>query len=171
MPSSSIASWAAVTTTGRSLTCGQMKRPFSSRFASRQRPSPSHHSSLTRSPLRPRKTNSGPEKGYRSSRPYTRAAKRSKLRRMSAKPQASQTREPRPDHREKLASPRSSTTRSTWPRTRRRTRGSSISISPRGVEARVAGGGVSGTTASPLRSASALVDECDFSIHARTRLA
>jgi hypothetical protein len=40
-----------------------------------------------------------------------------------------------------------------------------------GVEARVAGGGVSGTTASQLTSASAWVDGRDFSIHLRTRLA
>jgi hypothetical protein len=56
MPSSSIDNCARLSDTAPSSACGQMKRPRSSRLANRQSPSPSHHSSLMRSPRRPRKT-------------------------------------------------------------------------------------------------------------------
>ena len=56
MPSSSIASCARLNDTAPCSARGQMKRPRSRRFANRHRPSPSHHSTLMRSPRLPRKT-------------------------------------------------------------------------------------------------------------------
>ena len=70
IPSSSIESCAGVSETTPPVACGQMKRPRSSRLAKRHRPSPSHQSTLSRSPRRPRKIKTCPEKGtgvyYRS---------------------------------------------------------------------------------------------------------
>jgi len=57
MPSSSIDSCAALSETLPVSACGQMNRPRSRRLVSRHMPSPSLHSSLTRSPRRPRKAN------------------------------------------------------------------------------------------------------------------
>ena len=64
MPSSSIDNCARVSDTVPLSACGQTKRPRSSRFANRHSPSPSHHSSLIRSPRRPRKTKTCPENGF-----------------------------------------------------------------------------------------------------------
>src|SRR5664279_2243314 len=54
MPSNSIDNCARVSETVPSVACGQMNRPRSRRLANRQSPSPSHHSTLIRSPRRPR---------------------------------------------------------------------------------------------------------------------
>lgn len=50
MPSSSIDNCARDRHTVPSVACGQMKRPFSNRFANRHRLSPSNHKHLTMSP-------------------------------------------------------------------------------------------------------------------------
>jgi hypothetical protein len=75
IPSRSIDSCACVNATEPLLACGQTKRPRSSRLASKHRPSPVHHSSLIRSPLRPRNTNTWPLNGSSSSAACTLAAK------------------------------------------------------------------------------------------------
>jgi hypothetical protein len=62
IPSSSIDSWARLSTTTPSSARGQTNRPRSRRLANRHSPSPSHHNSLTRSPRRPRKQNTWPQK-------------------------------------------------------------------------------------------------------------
>lgn len=63
MPSSSIESCAALKDTVPLSARGHTKRPRSRRLANRHRPSPSHQRIFTRSPRRPRKTKSCPEKG------------------------------------------------------------------------------------------------------------
>src|SRR5471030_286807 len=60
IPSSSIESWAWLSVTLPLVACGQTKRPFSSRLASRHSPSPVHQSTLIISPRRPRNTNTWP---------------------------------------------------------------------------------------------------------------
>ena len=69
--------------------CGHTKRPRSSRLANRQSPSPSHHSTLIRSPRRPRKTNTWPENGSApaSSAP-ARSARRSRAACRSLQPRS-----------------------------------------------------------------------------------
>ncbi len=67
MPSSSIDSCARLNDTAPSSAFGQTKRPRSKRFANRQSPSPSHQSTLMRSPRLPRKTKTWPEYGFCSS--------------------------------------------------------------------------------------------------------
>jgi len=88
MPSRSIESCARVRQTVPSVACGQMNRPRSRRLANRHRPSPSHHKSLTMSPLRPRKTKTCPEKGCCSRTVCTFALRPSKPRRISVTPAA-----------------------------------------------------------------------------------
>jgi hypothetical protein len=61
IPSRSIESCARLSRTVPPSALGQMNRPRSRRLAIRQRPSPSHYSSLTMSPLRPRNTKTCPE--------------------------------------------------------------------------------------------------------------
>src|SRR3546814_13218481 len=63
IPSTSSASCAGVTTTLPSAGDGHTNRPFSSRLENRQRPWPSHHSTLRRSPRRPRNSNTWPHQG------------------------------------------------------------------------------------------------------------
>src|SRR5580704_4289897 len=91
MPSSNIDSCAGVRKTAPSLAWGQTKRPFSRRFANRQRPCPSHHNTLIRSPRRPRKTSRWPPKGSLERWFWARDARPSNPRRRSVCPQASQT--------------------------------------------------------------------------------
>jgi len=74
--------------------CIQHSRPFSNRFENRHRPSPSHHSSLIRSPRRPRKANSWPEYGCSDNCVCTIAASPSKPFLRSVTPHASQIRTP-----------------------------------------------------------------------------
>ena len=62
MPSNSIDRCARVRETVP-FACGHTKRPRSSRFANKHKPSPSHQSTLIRSPRRPRNTNTCPENG------------------------------------------------------------------------------------------------------------
>src|ERR1700729_795723 len=90
MPSSSIDSWARLNETTPLSACGQTKRPRSRRLANKQRPSPSHHSTFTRSPRLPRKTNTWPEYGFCSSTVCAAALKPVKPRRMSVTPAAIQ---------------------------------------------------------------------------------
>ena len=66
IPSSSIENCAAVSATDPSRACGHRNLPRSSRLANRHRPWPSHHSTLIRSPRRPRNTNSAPPCGSSS---------------------------------------------------------------------------------------------------------
>ena len=73
--------------------CGQMKRPRLGRLA-RHRPSPVHHSNLTRSPRRPRNTNTCPLNESSYSAVWTLAARPLKPERMSVVPAASLTRVP-----------------------------------------------------------------------------
>jgi hypothetical protein len=94
MPSRSIDSCARVSDTVPVSTFGQMKRPRSSRLANRQRPSPSYHNSLIRSPRRPRKTNTCPENGFVFSAVYTIALSPMKPRRRSVMPATIQMRVP-----------------------------------------------------------------------------
>src|SRR6185437_1177432 len=95
MPSSSIASCAGVSAAAAPAdVAGQIKRPFSSRLANRQRPWPSHHNTLMRRPCRPRNTKAWPQNGSRLSWSWTIAANPSKPLRMSVKPVANQTRGP-----------------------------------------------------------------------------
>src|SRR5579871_2648684 len=86
MPSSSIESCARLNETTPLSACGQTKRPRSRRLANRHSPSPSHHSTFTRSPRLPRKTNTCPEYGFCSSTVCTAALKPVKPRRMSVMP-------------------------------------------------------------------------------------
>src|ERR1035438_10515895 len=88
MPSSNIESCARVRQTVPSVACGQINRPRSRRLANRHRPSPSHHKSLTMSPLRPRKTKTCPENGCCSSTVCTFALRPSNPRRISVTPAA-----------------------------------------------------------------------------------
>ncbi len=62
-PVTQIGDIARLNTTTPSSARGHTKRPRSSRLAYRHSPSPSHHSSLTRSPRRPRRQNTCPENG------------------------------------------------------------------------------------------------------------
>jgi hypothetical protein len=59
-PSSSTESWDGLSTTMPSSDRSHANRPHSSRLANRQRPPPSHHNSLSRSPRRPRKQTRDP---------------------------------------------------------------------------------------------------------------
>ena len=111
MPSSSIAT--ADIDTVPVAEIGHTNRPFSSRFANRQRPWPSHHNSLIKSPRLPRKANSAPECGSCIKTSCTMTAGPSKPRRMSVEPQARQTRPcvgnaiiERPTHRERMSAKR-----------------------------------------------------------------
>jgi hypothetical protein len=63
IPSSSIDSCAWVSETLPLFACGQTKRQRSRRFATRHRPSPDHHNTLSISPRRPRNTNTWPQYG------------------------------------------------------------------------------------------------------------
>src|SRR5271156_3865253 len=67
MPSSNIDNCAGVNETVPFAACGQVNFPRSSRFANKHRPSPSHQSSLIRSPRFPRNTNTCPENGFSAS--------------------------------------------------------------------------------------------------------
>jgi len=67
-----------------------MNRPRSSRLANRHSPSPSHQSTLIRSPRRPRNTNTCPPKGSCSSFSCTIALNPVKPRRRSVRPAAIQ---------------------------------------------------------------------------------
>src|SRR5207249_11911570 len=67
IPSGSIESCAGVSETVPLVAGGQMKRPRSSLLAKRHSPSPSHQSTLIRSPRRPRNTNTCPENGFSAS--------------------------------------------------------------------------------------------------------
>jgi hypothetical protein len=90
MPSSNIDNCARVNETVPLCACGQMKRPRSSRFANKHKPSPSHHKSLIRSPRRPRKTKTCPENGFSSRTVCTVALNPVKPRRRSVTPAAIQ---------------------------------------------------------------------------------
>src|SRR5580698_9147064 len=90
MPSSSIESCARLSETTPLSACGQTNRPRSRRLANRHRPSPSHHSTFTRSPRLPRKTNTWPEYGFCSSTVWATALRPVKPRRMSVMPAAIQ---------------------------------------------------------------------------------
>src|SRR5450830_545934 len=116
MPSSSIDSCACVSMTVPLAACGQMKRPRSSRLASRHRPSPVHHSSLMMSPRRPRNTKTWPLNGSACSAVSTLAARPLKPQRMSVTPAAIQIRvwAGRPIMAEAAATPGPA-----WPRRRR----------------------------------------------------
>jgi hypothetical protein len=67
MPSSSIDDCAGVSEIVPSALCGRVNFPRSSRFANRHSPSPSHPSSVIRSPRFPRNTNTCPENGFSAS--------------------------------------------------------------------------------------------------------
>src|SRR5436190_7231273 len=90
MPSNSIDNCARLNETEPDSAFGQMNRPRSRRLAKRQRPSPSHHNSLIRSPRRPRNTNTCPEQGLSVSTVWTIALSPVKPRRMSVTPAAIQ---------------------------------------------------------------------------------
>src|SRR5690606_36411987 len=92
MPSNSIDNCARLKCTTPLSACGQMNRPRSSRLANKHKPSPSHHSSFTRSPRRPRNTNNWPENGSSANCTCTMAASPSKPLRISVAPQAIQMR-------------------------------------------------------------------------------
>lgn len=91
MPSSSIDNWARVSETVPPSAFGQMKRPRSRRFTNRQSPSPSHQSTLIKSPRRPRKTKTCPEKASISSAVCTNPLRPVRPRRRSVTPAAIQT--------------------------------------------------------------------------------
>ena len=89
-PSSSMASWAAVSdTVPLRARVGHRNRPCSKRLENRHIPCPSHHNALTRSPRLPRNRNRWPEKGSSRSTCCTCAASPSNPRRMSVLPRAS----------------------------------------------------------------------------------
>jgi len=90
MPSNSIDSCARVNDTVPLSACGHTNRPRSKRLAKRQSPSPSHQSTLIRSPRRPRNTNTCPANGSCSSFTCTIALKPVKPRRRSVRPAAIQ---------------------------------------------------------------------------------
>ena len=90
MPSSSMDNSARVRVTVPLSACGQMNRPRSKRLEKRQRPSPSHHRTLIRSPRRPRNTKTCPPNGSCSNFIWTRALSPSKPRRRSVIPAAIQ---------------------------------------------------------------------------------
>src|SRR6266498_3787242 len=92
MPSSSIDNCARVRETVPLVACGHTKRPRSSRFANKHKPSPSNQSTLIRSPRRPRNTNTCPENGLCSSFVCTCALSPVKPRRKSVTPAAIQIR-------------------------------------------------------------------------------
>ena len=92
MPSSSIASCAAVRAILPSFAAGHTNRPFSRRFENRHAPCPSHQMILIKSPRRPRKTNMWPVNGSCFSVCSACAASVVNPRRMSVTPAASQTR-------------------------------------------------------------------------------
>ena len=94
MPSSSIDNCARVNATVPSFACGQMKRPRSSRFANKHRPSSSAHKILIVSPRRPRKTKTCPENGCCLRIICTCALRPGKPLRMSVTPAAIQMRVP-----------------------------------------------------------------------------
>jgi hypothetical protein len=94
MPSSSIDNCAGVNATAPFGTLGQTNRPCSRRLANRHIPWPSHHSTLSRSPRRPRNANRCPLNGSAESCVYTRWASPSNPRRRSVTPAASHTRVP-----------------------------------------------------------------------------
>src|SRR6202022_3550520 len=94
MPSSSIDSCAGLRQMAPLSACGQMKRPFSSRFINRHSPSPLHHSTLSKSPRLPRNTNTCPEYGSCSRTVCPLAARLLNPERMSVTPAASHTRVP-----------------------------------------------------------------------------
>lgn len=103
-----------VTVARQCVPTGQMKRPRSRRLASRHNPSPVHHSTFTRSPLRPRNTKMCPLNGFSANVVCTLAARPLKPQRMSVTPAAIQMRVPagrpttevrsRCDHRRNAAS-------------------------------------------------------------------
>src|SRR6266478_526889 len=94
MPSSSIDNCARVSETVPFAACGQVNFPRSSRFANKHSPSPSHHSSLIRSPRFPRNTNTCPENGLSASAVCTIPLSPTKPRRMSVTPATIQIRVP-----------------------------------------------------------------------------
>src|SRR5437660_442933 len=86
MPSNSIDNCARVSETVPPVACGHTKRPRSSRFANKHKPSPSNQRTLMRSPRRPRNTNTCPENGLCSSFVCTCALRPVKRRRKSVTP-------------------------------------------------------------------------------------
>ena len=90
IPSRSIDSCARLSETTPLSAFGQIKRPLSRRLENRQREYPSHHKSLTISPLRPRNAKTWPENGFSLSTVCTCALKPSKPRRISVTPAAIQ---------------------------------------------------------------------------------
>jgi len=89
MPSSNIESCAVDKCTAPESACGQIKRPFSKRLMNRHMPSPLHQRTLSKSPRRPRKANTCPEKGSSVNVVCTNAAKPFMPRRISVTPAAS----------------------------------------------------------------------------------
>lgn len=94
MPSRSMDNCARVNDTVPLVACGHTKRPRSSLFCKRQRPSPSNHKSFIKSPRFPRKTNTCPENGACSSTVSTIEESPWKPRRRSVNPAAIQMRVP-----------------------------------------------------------------------------
>ena len=85
---------AGVSATVPLVACGHRNLPRSSLFAKRQRPSPSHHNILIKSPRRPRKTNTCPENGFSLRAVCTIPLKPVNPRRRSVTPAAIQIRVP-----------------------------------------------------------------------------
>ena len=137
MPSSSIDSWARLNETTPLSACGQTKRPRSRRLANSHKPSPSHHSTFTRSPRLPRKTNTCREYGFCSSTVCATALKPVKPRAhvgdAGRDPDARARRQR--DHRPSCSRIRRRLSGSTDPSTRMRTRPSSIWIAPEAAPA------------------------------------
>jgi hypothetical protein len=94
MPSKSIDNCARVNDTVPLVACGHTKRPRSNRFWKRQRPSPSNHKSLIKSPRFPLNTKTCPENGACSSTVSTMEESPWKPRRKSVNPAAIQMRVP-----------------------------------------------------------------------------
>ena len=94
MPSKSIDNCARVNDTVPLVACGHTKRPRSNLFWKRQRPSPSNHKSLIKSPRFPLNTKTCPENGACSSTVSTMEESPWKPRRRSVNPAAIQMRVP-----------------------------------------------------------------------------
>src|SRR5262249_17630705 len=92
MPSTNTDNCAGVRETVPLVACGHTKRPRSNRFANKHKPSPSYQRTLSRSPRRPRNTNTCPENGLCSSFVCTCALNPVNPRRKSVTPAAIQIR-------------------------------------------------------------------------------
>ena len=86
MPSHNIDSCARISDTAPLVACGHTKRPRSRRLRNRHIPSPSCQINLIKSPLRPRKMKTCPDRGLLSSAFCTRPLRLVKPRRMSVTP-------------------------------------------------------------------------------------